>query len=120
MKFEWDMTEDDWKAMKNLQNDRGNDDALDWFGNCHVGGICCDFQHTLDSSAWYAYTNMFYAKENSGYGKLKDGTTYDLYCESPVIPLKCKKKFEENFKKLINKNDDLKCLVDMKVGWGVF
>ena len=78
MKFEWDMTEDDWKAMKNLQNDRDKDNALDWFGNCHVGGICCDFQHTLDSSAWYAYTNMFYAKENSGYGKLKDGTTYDL------------------------------------------
>lgn len=126
MKFEWDMTEDDWKAMKNLQNDRDKDDALDWFGNCHVGGICCDFQHTLDPSAWYAYTNMFYAKENSGYGKLKDGTTYDLYCESPVIPLKCKtfesfkKKFEENFKEIIDKNDDLKCLVDMKVGWGIF
>ena len=51
MKFEWDMTEDDWKAMKNLQNDRDNDDVLDWFGNCHVGGICCDFQHTLDSRA---------------------------------------------------------------------
>ena len=30
MKFEWDMTEDDWKAMKNLQNDRDKDDTLDW------------------------------------------------------------------------------------------
>lgn len=125
MDFIWTMNENEWKRLKDIQKSKKYD-LNDYFGSCYVGGICCDFQHTMDPGDWYAFVNLFYVKDNTTYGKLKDGTKYDLHYGSPVLPIKCetfesfKKRFEKLFEKYINEHDELKCLTERKASWCVF
>ena len=122
MNFTWTMNETEWKRLKDTQRLKKYD-TNDYFGSCYVGGICCDFQHTMDNNSWYAFVNPFYVEENSTYGKLEDGTRYDIHYGSPVLPIKCgtfktfKKKFEKLFEDYINNHDELKSLVKKTVTW---
>ena len=122
MNFIWTMDETEWKRLKDTQRLKKYD-TNDYFGSCYVGGICCDFQHTMDDSFWYAFANLFYVEENSMYGKLKDGTRYDIYYGSPIVPIRCvtfkafKKKFEKLFEDYINNHEELKSLVKKAVAW---
>mgnify|MGYP004675052741 CR=1 FL=1 len=122
MNFTWTMDETEWKRLKDTQRLKKYD-TNDYFGSCYVGGICCDFQHTMDDSSWYAFVNLFYVEENSTYGKLEDGTRYDIHYGSPILPIRCvtfktfKKKFEKLFEDYINNHDELKNLIEKTVIW---
>lgn len=123
MKFRWNMTEDEWKRMMNeYKNHKENSDNV--YGKCFIGGVCCNFVNTMDISNWYLYTNLFFVKENSGYGRLEDGTEYDLYnFGSPCVPTECasfeefKQTFEAAFAAFIKKHKELKSLVNKKTNW---
>lgn len=125
MNFTWTMDETEWKRLKDTQRLKKYD-TNDYFGSCYVGGICCDFQHTMDDSSWYAFVNLFYVEENSTYGKLEEGTRYDIHYGSPILPIRCvtfktfKKKFEKLFEDYINNHDELKNLVEKTVKWKCF
>lgn len=129
MRFTWNMSEKDWiKYKKNFTKKSRKSfiikDAFNAFGQCWIGGICCDFSHTMDCDDWYAYTNLFYVTDTSDYGALKDGTKYDLYNSSPKVPLRCrtfesfKKTFEKYFTEYIYSDANLLALVNEKVHWG--
>lgn len=122
MEFIWRMTEADWKRLKDTTKKRKYD-SNNVFGECYVGGVCCDFVHTMDVSDWYAFINLFFVNEDSAYGELDDGTKYDLYDDSPEIPIKCrtfasfKKNFEKKFERFINEHEELKSLENVNVNW---
>lgn len=122
MEFIWTMDRNEWKRLKDTQKFKKYD-VNDYFGSCYIGGVCCDFQHTMDDSAWYAFANLFYTEEDSNYGKLKDGTKYELHYGSPMLPIRCmtfktfKKRFEKIFEKYINEHDELKRLVERETAW---
>ncbi len=124
MNFVWTMDENEWKRLKDVHKLRQLE-VDDCFGNCYVGGVCCDFQHTMDLDAWYGFTSLFYVNEGSSYGELKDGTNYDLHYESPELPIECetfesfKKTFEKLFEEYINRHDELKCLINRKTMWNL-
>lgn len=122
MQFTWKMTEDEWKRMiDEYKNHKDNWNNV--YGECFIGGVCCDFVNTMDPDDWYLYTNCFFVKENSGYGKLDDGTEYDLYNDSPYVPTECtsfeefKQTFEIAFAAFINADDKLKTLIDRETKW---
>lgn len=46
MNFTWTMDETEWERLKDTQRLKKYD-TNDYFGSCYVGGICCDFQHTM-------------------------------------------------------------------------
>ena len=64
MDFTWTMNENEWKRLKDVQKSKKYD-SNDCFGSCYVGGICCDFQHTMDPGDWYAFVNLFYVEDNT-------------------------------------------------------
>ena len=116
------MTEDEWKRMiDEYKNHKDNWNNV--YGECFIDGVCCDFVNTMDPDDWYLYTNCFFVKENSGYGKLDDGTEYDLYNDSPYVPTECtsfeefKQTFETAFAAFINADDKLKALIDRETKW---
>lgn len=122
------MSEKDWIRYKRYftkksRKDFNLKDAFNAFGQCRIGGICCDFSHTMDCDNWYAYTNLFYVMDTSNYGALKDGKKYDLYNGSPKVPLRCKtfesfkKTFERYFTEFIYSDAKLLALVNTKVYW---
>lgn len=117
------MPESEWKRMIDEYKNR-KDNSHNVYGQCFIGGICCDFVNTMDPDDWYLYTNLFFVKENSSYGQLDDGTEYDLYnFGSPCISTECasfeefKQTFEHAFEAFINEHDELKALVDQKTKW---
>lgn len=123
MQFTWTMTEDEWQRMMDEYKNR-KENSNNVYGECFIGGISCDFTNTMDIDDWYLYTNLFFVKENSNYGRLGDGTEYDLYdFGSPSVPIECtsfdefKQTFETAFKTFIDKHEDLKPLVHIKTNW---
>lgn len=123
MNFNWEMTKKDWEAYKNTVHTRDINKVDDWYGRVTVGAICCDFQHTMDTSAWYAFSNIFYKDENASYGETENGIHYNLHNDSPAIPMKCrsfesfKKKYEKLLEDYINQYEELKVLIDEPMIW---
>ena len=88
MNFRWDMTEEDWKRLKDVHKNKIVDDGC--FGICYVGGLCCNIQHAQDKDNWYVFANLFLVKEGATYGELRDGTGYLCYHDSPGVPIRCR------------------------------
>jgi len=104
MKFEWDMTEKDWEQY--VKEHKSHDERGEGFyGCCRVGKLKADFQHTLDTSAWYPYANVFLIDKDTGYGETGTGRPYDLLDSDVCIPIKSKtfEAFKQNFEKNFEK-----------------
>lgn len=127
MNFVWNMTEENWKNLK-------HDDAqkryvniskdMDFYGNCYVGHLSADIQHTGDEHAWYAFVNVFGLGIDDGYGETNKGKIpYSLLDDSEFeVPMDCntfddfKMEFEKNFTDAINSNEQMKELASMPLG----
>ena len=111
MNFTWKMTEQDYKRLLKDNAKKSGAAAIrdDVYGQCMVGGLCADIQHTLDCSDWYAFANVFQLGKDTGYGTTDDGTPYDLVDDGPAVPLDAasfdefKAEFEKNFAAFIEK-----------------
>lgn len=121
MNFRWDMTEEDWKRLKDVHKNKIVDDGC--CGSCYVGGLCCNIQHAQDKDNWYVFANFFLVKEGATYGELRDGTGYLCYHDFSGVPIRCrsftsfKSKFEKYFENFVIKCEELKVFVDMDVSW---
>lgn len=116
MKFKWAMSEEDWKCLILDNKQKYNPDfniCDDVYGNCYIGDLCADIQHTCDPDAWYAFVNLFVLGIDTGYGETENGIPYSLWDDSPSVPIRSKtfesfkKNFEKNFEKFICKNEKL-------------
>ena len=127
LEFVWNMTEDNWKNLKHDHAIQKNNDNFstdfDFYGNCYVGNLSADIQHTGDEDAWYVFVNVFALGIDDGYGETSEGKIpYSLLdCEFEA-PMNCrtfetfKKTFEKNFKEVINSNEQYKKLANMPLG----
>ena len=106
MQFEWDMTKGGWERYV-LDHTLKNPNGAGFYGCCRVGKFKVDFQHTLDTSAWYPYVNVFLIDKDTGYGTTATGRPYALLDTDISISLRpitfegfkqnCEKKFEKEF-----------------------
>ena len=117
MEFRWNMTEEDWKRLINHNALRKDSNVTfptnDVYGNCYIGALCADIQHTLDIDDWYPFVNLFVLGIDDGYGELEDGTPYSLWNGSPRVPIRSKtfesfkKNFENIFEEFIRNDEKL-------------
>lgn len=75
MKFKWNMAEDDWKRLKDVQVNHTYTEN-NFFGSVECGAVLVEFMHTVDPSAWYPCVNAFCYGYDNGYGILKNGVPY--------------------------------------------
>lgn len=126
MEFTWNMTETNWK---NLMNDNTQRDCeslskdFDFYGNCYIGHLCADIQHTGDESAWYAFVNVFALGIDDGYAYTKNGDIpYSLLDFDFEVPVNCmtfesfKAEFEKNFTAFIESKTEYNELANMPLG----
>ena len=128
MNFVWNMTEENWKNLYNDHKSRDCDSLssdFDFYGNCYIGHLCADIQHTGDDSddtSWYAFVNVFGLGIDDGYGETESGIPYSLvHCDFSV-PMDCdtfesfKEAFEKNFTEAINYRSSCKELANRPLG----
>ena len=115
--FVWNMTESQWNnlvadhklAKSGETNPKYSKDA-DVYGNCCIGALRADIQHTLDPEDCYAFANIFALGVDDGYGETPSGTPYALLDGGPEVPMRAKSfetfkaAFEEHFTEYIEKN----------------
>lgn len=125
MKFVWKMEQADWERLISnhaKKDDKNFSETNDLYGQCMVGHLCADIQHTLDHSAWYTYVNVFGLRIDEGYGETNSGIPYALLDDGPTVPISCnsleefKSEFEKIFEEYIEKNERAKQLAEMELG----
>lgn len=112
MNFVWEMTEKQWEQLKHDHKKTGKPNKhAGYYGDCCIGSLKADIQHTLDTADWYPFSNIFAYGIDSKYVTTSDGTPYSLLNNSPAIPMKSKsfqafkKNFENNFTNYIKDNN---------------
>ncbi len=118
LNFVWNMTEENWRnlvsdhKLAKTENPSGNFSAdADVYGNCSVGALKVDIQHTLDPDNCYAYANVYALGVDNGYGETESGVPYELLDGGPHVPIRCKsfetfrKNFERGFAEYIASNE---------------
>ena len=116
MNFVWNMTKQQWKDLYHdinrksiMKDDEKISKSAGFYGNCYVGTLSADIQHTLTDGDYYAFVNVFEMGKDTGYATTKLGVPYSLLNDSPKVPVDAvtfemfKKKFEKNFKNYIEK-----------------
>lgn len=126
MEFIWNMGKENWENLVS-DNRRKNGVKLSkdagFYGNCYIGHLCADIQHTLDEYAWYIYVNVFGLGINDGYGETLEGKIpYSLLDLDFKVPVRCKtfenfkKSFEKEFSNAINSSEKYIELANMSLG----
>lgn len=109
LEFVWAMTESEWAEMM-INHLTKNTDGTDFYGKVCVGDLSIEFQHTLDLSAWYLYTNTYCINidedENDHYGNF-NGIPYTMFDANIEVPItnsfdKFKKECEIAITKMID------------------
>ncbi len=93
MNFDWKMKESQWNNyMKDhrLRKDNGYSKDADVYGAVNIGKLRAEFIHTLDTSAWFPYIEIFCLDRDTGYGYKDDGRPYDLLDNKVIVPVRCK------------------------------
>ena len=74
--YRWSMTEDDYKRLKTDIN-KEHCPSNNCYKGVAAGSILFEFGMDEDDHGTVPYINIYEAGNNTGYGKLKDGTPYD-------------------------------------------
>jgi len=125
MQFVWNMSETQYKNLIADHNAKGSDQFsidADIYGQCRIGTLCADIQHSLDEDNWYAFANVYALGVDEGYGETESGIPYTLLNDGPAVPMDAKSfdefkaQFERNFEEHICASEYTKSLANQPLG----